>query len=241
MGGLTVAPLRTALAAGPRPRWEAVVWLMRGWLAATQRSHLLVPQPVRSDRSFELRSAVAEVCARPICRGMQPMMHCELLQAEQILGQMQPALPQRSQVPQPALGVVAHDSSIAIMETYPILSEDKARSSAFQVENAYIAVSTIVQLLQQVEDVTEVQPRKKLSGSSELHVEFKYLGQPYIVWEPFGDNSRYWIGPKDGVEAGGDSTAIEQVFKRYRPPLYRTIIGNVITLRFITRWATKNR
>jgi hypothetical protein len=214
---------------------------MRDWPGATQRSHLLVPQPARSDRSFELRSAVVEVCARLICLGMQPMMHCELLQAEQILGQMQLVPPQRSQVPQLALGVVAHDSSIAIMETYPVLSKDKARSSAFEVENAYIAVSTIAQLLQQVEGVTEVQPRKKLSGSSDVHVEFKYLGQPYIVWEPYGDSSRYWIGPKDGVEAGGDSTAIEQVFKRYRPPLYRTIIGNVITLRFITRLATRNR
>jgi hypothetical protein len=64
---------------------------------------------------------------------------------------------------------------------------------------------------------------------------------PYIVWEPYGDSIRHWIGPKDGVEAGGDSTAIEQTFKRYRPPLYRTIIGNVITLRFIARLVPRNR
>jgi hypothetical protein len=127
------------------------------------------------------------------------------------------------------------------METYWVLAEDKARSSAFEVENAYISVATIVQLLQQVEGVNEVQPRKKLSESSDVHVEFKYLGQPYIVWEPYGDNSRYWIGPKDGVEAGGDSTEIEQAFKRYRPPLYRTIIGNIVTLRFITRLAMRRR
>ena len=125
------------------------------------------------------------------------------------------------------------------METYPVLSKDKVPTAAFEVENAYIAVSTIAQVLQQVEGVTEVRPRKMLSGSSDVHVEFKYLGLPYIVWEPYGDSSRYWIGPKDGVEAGGDSTAIEQAFKRYRPPLYRTIIGNVITLRLITRSAAR--
>ena len=169
------------------------------------------------------------------------MMHCELLQAEQVHLQVQRVPPQRSQAPQLALAVVTHDSSIATMETYSVLSKDKARSSAFEVENAYIAVSTIVHLIQQVEGVAEVQPRRKLSGSSDVHVEFKYLGQPYIVWEPFGDSSRYWIGPKDGVEAGGDSTAIEQAFKRYRPPLYRTLIGNLITLRFITRLATRRR
>lgn len=241
MEGLTGAPLLTALAAGPRPRWEAVVWRMRDWLEAIQRSHLLAPQPVRSDRGFEPHSAADPASVRLTCRAMRLMMHCELQLAEQIPGQMQPEQLQRSQVPQPDLDVVAHDSAITIMETYPVLSKDKARSTAFEVENAYIAASTIAQLLQQVEGVTEVQPRKKLSGSSDVHVEFKYRGQPYIVWEPYGDSSRYWIGPKDGVEAGGDSTAIEQAFKRYRPPLYRTIIGNVITLRFITRLATRNR
>jgi hypothetical protein len=125
------------------------------------------------------------------------------------------------------------------METYPVLSDDKAATSAFEVENAYITVATIERVLQQVEGVTEARPRKMLSGSSDVHLEFKYLGLPYIVWEPYGDSSRYWIGPKHGADAGGDSTAIEQAFKRYRPPLYRTIIGNVITLRFITRLAAR--
>lgn len=127
------------------------------------------------------------------------------------------------------------------MKTYPVLTKEKARSSAFEIENAYIAVSTIAQLLQQIAGVTEVQPRKALSGSSDVHVEFKYLGRPYIVWEPYGDSSRYWIGPKEGVEAGGDSTAIEQAFERYQPSLYRKIIGNVLTLRFIAGSTARGR
>lgn len=120
------------------------------------------------------------------------------------------------------------------METYPILSKDKVQLPAFEIENACIAISTITQLLQQVDGVSEVRPRKLFSGSSDVRIEFMYLGEPYIVLEPNGDSSRYWIGPMNGFKAGGDSTAIEQVFKRYRPPLYRMIIGNVITLRFIT-------
>ena len=24
---------------------------------------------------------------------------------------------------------------------------------------------------------------------------FHFHGVPFVVWEPFGDNSRYWIGP----------------------------------------------
>jgi hypothetical protein len=100
------------------------------------------------------------------------------------------------------------------------------------VFTAYIASSTIARLLQQVDGVTEIQLRKKLSGSNDVHVEFKYLGLPHMVWEPFGDSSRYWIGPTEGADACSDSTTLEQVFKQYRPPLYRKIIGNVLTLRF---------
>ena len=32
--------------------------------------------------------------------------------------------------------------------------------------------------------------------SNEEFCEFEVDGQLFIVWEPFGDNSRYWIGPK---------------------------------------------
>jgi hypothetical protein len=29
-----------------------------------------------------------------------------------------------------------------------------------------------------------------------VHIRFLYRGREYIVWEPFGDNSRWWIGPE---------------------------------------------
>jgi len=28
--------------------------------------------------------------------------------------------------------------------------------------------------------------------------EFEVDSEAFVAWEPFGDNSRYWIGPKDG-------------------------------------------
>jgi hypothetical protein len=74
------------------------------------------------------------------------------------------------------------------------------------------------------------------SKSSDVHVRFRHLGQAYIVWEPFGDSSRYWIGPEQGPESSPEITKLEDVFKRYRPPLYQTIIGDLLTLRFITRF-----
>lgn len=127
------------------------------------------------------------------------------------------------------------------MKTHPILAKEGGRSFAFEVENAYIAPATAARLLAEVDGVTDVAPRRMFSKSDEVHVEFKYRGQPYIVWEPFGDNSRYWIGPKDEASDVGDIGALETVFKQYRPPFYRTLVGDVLTLRFVTRLFGKER
>jgi hypothetical protein len=127
------------------------------------------------------------------------------------------------------------------MKTNPILTKDGSRSFAFEVENVYIASATAARLLAEVDGVTDVQPYKMSSKSSDVHIEFKYRGQPYIVWEPFGDNSRYWIGPKDEANDVGDITSLEAVFKRYRPPLHRMLVGDLLTLRFITRFFGRER
>ena len=127
------------------------------------------------------------------------------------------------------------------MKIHPVLAKDGTPSSAFELENLYISPSTIARLLEGVDGVTEVQSRGTSFGSSDVRVEFKYRGQPYIVWEPYGDSSRYWIGPKDGAEAGSGSAPLEEVFKRYSPPLYRALVADVLTLRFLTRAFARNR
>jgi hypothetical protein len=128
------------------------------------------------------------------------------------------------------------------METYPVLSEEGRRTAAFEFENIYIGLGAVARLLVEVEGVTNVRPRKMFAKVSDVHIEFTYLGCPYVVWEPWGDNSRYWIGPEEGAEAGaiGDVT-LENAFKRYKPPVYRTIFGDVLTLRFITRLFKRGR
>jgi hypothetical protein len=43
----------------------------------------------------------------------------------------------------------------------------------------------------------DVRPRKWWVGSPDVHIRFRYHDREYIVWEPWGDNSRWWIGPDD--------------------------------------------
>jgi hypothetical protein len=127
------------------------------------------------------------------------------------------------------------------MKTYPILTKDGSRTFAFEVENVYIAPAAAARLLAKVDGVTDVELRKIFSKSSDVHVEFKYLGQPYIIWEPYGDSSRYWVGPKDEVSDPGDIKALETAFQQYRPTLHRALLGDLLTLRFITRFLDRER
>jgi hypothetical protein len=114
------------------------------------------------------------------------------------------------------------------MKTYPILSKDGSRTFAFEVDNIYIAPAAAAHLLAEIDGVTDVELRKMFSKSSDVHVEFNYLGQPYIVCEPYGDNSRYWVGRKEEVSDVRDITALEAAFKRYRPLPHRALLASWI-------------
>lgn len=121
------------------------------------------------------------------------------------------------------------------MKTFPLVSEPDGRLRAFEVENAYIGPSAVAQVLRGTEGVTEVEPRRIFSRDCEVHVKFKYRSHPCIVWEPYGDNSRYWIGPESEDSYTEDMAPVEKSFANYRPPLHRTLVGDLLTLRFVKR------
>ena len=53
-----------------------------------------------------------------------------------------------------------------------------------------------------------------------MRIEFRYRNQNYIVFEPFGDNSRYWVGLLEEDEKKeydySDMKEIEKVFISHR-------------------------
>lgn len=121
------------------------------------------------------------------------------------------------------------------MKTYPAKTSPDGRPVAFEVENAYIGSAAVARLLQTAEGASEVKRRRIFSGDGDVHVRFKYRGHPCIVWEPYGDNSRYWIGPEDVENFSGDIRSVEQVFSNYSPPAHRAVLGNLLSLRFFKR------
>jgi hypothetical protein len=123
-----------------------------------------------------------------------------------------------------------------LVKIYPVYAEDGQKTSAFEIEHIYISLTTIARLLAKVDGIMGIHIRKMFAGRSDVHIEFNYHGQPYVVWEPYGDNSRYWIGPEDeAVGAVNDIAELECAFKYYKPTLFRKILGDVLTFQFIFR------
>jgi hypothetical protein len=81
------------------------------------------------------------------------------------------------------------------MRTYPI-RDDGGVLFAFEV-NAQLLGRRLARVLRQIDGVSDVRPRRWWTGSPDVHIRFQYRGREYVVWEPFADNSRWWIGPDD--------------------------------------------
>jgi len=76
------------------------------------------------------------------------------------------------------------------VKTYPILRPDGS-VHAFEISNAWIPMHTIRRMLRSVPDVSEI----RRIWFREQRVLFRLHGEECEIWEPFGDSSRYWIGP----------------------------------------------
>src|SRR5438876_12131753 len=99
------------------------------------------------------------------------------------------------------------------MRTYPIVNHD-ARLIAFEIDNTYIGIAKTAALIRMLADVANVRVRRLFARSNDRHVTFTYKGRAFVVWEPYGDSSRYWIGPADDSEERVDIAALEQVFRQ---------------------------
>jgi hypothetical protein len=95
------------------------------------------------------------------------------------------------------------------MRTYPIRGDDGVLF-AFEVD-AQLLGRRLARVLRQIDGVTDVRRRRWWDGSPDVHIRFQYRGREYVVWEPFGDNSRWWIGPDDTDAAPMPLDELERV------------------------------
>ena len=79
---------------------------------------------------------------------------------------------------------------MGLMTTYPILRPDGA-IQAFEISSSWLTFRPIFRLLRSVSGVENV----KRNWFNDDRISFTFRGRPCVVNEPWGDNSRFWIGP----------------------------------------------
>jgi hypothetical protein len=78
------------------------------------------------------------------------------------------------------------------------LIDKEGRVFAFEVNNVFLSRRRLCKLVRAIPEVVIHKApgfRSYFKGDEEF-CEFEIRGQKFVAWEPFGDNSRYWIGPK---------------------------------------------
>ena len=118
------------------------------------------------------------------------------------------------------------------MRTYPI-KDETGRLFALEVDVVFCSVRDLIKVIATAEGVTDAKAGRRSFSELDVRATFRYQGDEFAVVEPFGDNSRYWIGPvSDDVKR--DVSPIERQLRSYVPSLFRRVLGGLITLNFRT-------
>ncbi len=94
------------------------------------------------------------------------------------------------------------------MKTWPLLKKD-GRLCAFEIRSTPVTFGRIFRALRATEGVANV----KRNWFSEDHITFSYRGEPFVINEPWGDSSRYWVGPQDAETSKVDLTSLHKAFQ----------------------------
>lgn len=110
------------------------------------------------------------------------------------------------------------------MKTYD-LRDTQERLYAFEIPN--VGRSKLCEIVAGFPETT-IQRRPCLLSEfcEEEFCEFTFSGQAFRAWEPFGDNSRYWIGPEP-VEFCKQTISLQKLFSERPDP---TFFGRVVSL-----------
>lgn len=111
------------------------------------------------------------------------------------------------------------------MKTYPIKNVESGELFAFEVRVLGTSISRIVGVLAQL-GATDIHTRRLFGRPRDVHVRFVYEGVKCMVWEPYGDSSRYWIGPEDESDRP-NLAKVEEAFREQAPSILQRILAVV--------------
>lgn len=81
------------------------------------------------------------------------------------------------------------------MKTYD-LHDEAGRVLAFEVDNFWLGRKGTAAIVQSIPDATVIRkPGAIATSGEEGFLLFQIGARRFVAWEPWGDSSRYWIGP----------------------------------------------
>ena len=77
------------------------------------------------------------------------------------------------------------------------VKDEEGRVFAFEVSNTLLGRRGLCRVVRRIPGARLMKEPAAFSWfSEEEFCEFQVGDVTFVAWEPFGDNSRYWIGPK---------------------------------------------
>ena len=82
------------------------------------------------------------------------------------------------------------------MQIYEVINESN-EVFAFEVSNTFLSRKKVIQIIEELPGVIVVsKPQGFVFDNETEFCQFEHEGDTFIIEEPWGDSSRYWIGPK---------------------------------------------
>ncbi len=98
------------------------------------------------------------------------------------------------------------------------LKDEEGRTFAFEVDNFWLGRMGVIRIVSAMPD-TQIVGRPSLSWfGPDVFCKFEVDGILFEALEPFGDSSRYWIGPEQARWAPQIETVRETFMKAKRYP-----------------------
>lgn len=114
--------------------------------------------------------------------------------------------------------------------------DDEGNLVGFEIDNVFIGRRKIQKILNESGQITDAELRDGLASGNPERLAFSLDGTDFLVEEPFGDSSVYWISPVDPTAEVPNSVArIQAIFEGYRVPILRLAMGLILSGAIIIR------
>ncbi len=99
------------------------------------------------------------------------------------------------------------------------LRDEEGHVFTFEIDNLNVGRKDVCAVVRAIPGATIIRGPKLFSWlREEEFCEFEIEGQRFKIWEPFGDNSRYWIGPQP-PQWCSQVEIVRDAFVRHQPSL----------------------